>query len=638
MKPSRLIFLLLAFLATISPALADSPLTSTNFAVAYMDQPMVVKASESGGGIITKQMMDYLLDKDNPVDVKMAVINALSFDGTGRTNWKTFLDYALKKKKYGKTEQDFILKATPEEMICMAYLRAMDDYFDVSIPVSYTERVWESQSYALHLVSALIMAQSMFDYDWCSVYTITDNVRNRSELLVNDLRPEANDLIFEYMDLYKQSCDEVVEATYGNYYDEPVSYYVSGPLLDINFAAAYANEPVVVKALETAGYMSEEQFRYLGEPANPLAVKLAVIYASGRRSDKANNASLFVDYLVNKKAYQQEEDFQQRGTGDELICMAFLAAMDSPDDLSRAVGYIDLSRRLVSSSGNVLLARGIIYGQSVRYDNLCEMYNYINEIAVNKSLTESLGAAVSKAVNEFVTAYSGSCNELDEVIEAPVEIDPYGYYDEEVPVYSDEENTDGSALPTPPAYVAGPMADIRFYAAYAEEPIVKKAYEGNAMLSDELLKYLADEKNLLAVKLAVIDALGVPADGIDHTETLMAYLLKKKRYKTEEVLLEKGTTDELALLAYASSAKLEGDLDRTIRLVTPLATRNVDSYSAQLVWRMIVGQMAKDTDYCGMYGLLYQMKSEGSTYTLDVNEEVQRMVYDFLVVSSQYCD
>ena len=74
------ITLLLAFTA----GWADSPLTSTYFADAYSDHPMVQMASDDMQGDIPTTLLNFLADKNAPVDVRLAVINKLgwNFDGT----------------------------------------------------------------------------------------------------------------------------------------------------------------------------------------------------------------------------------------------------------------------------------------------------------------------------------------------------------------------------------------------------------------------------------------------------------------------------------------------------------------------------------------------------------------------------
>ena len=79
------------------PTFADSPLTSTEFYKSYLDVSFVKEASQSKG-IISKMMLEYLDDDKNPLDTKLAIINALRWNRKGNQNSKLFLNYVMKKK------------------------------------------------------------------------------------------------------------------------------------------------------------------------------------------------------------------------------------------------------------------------------------------------------------------------------------------------------------------------------------------------------------------------------------------------------------------------------------------------------------------------------------------------------------
>ncbi len=184
--------------------LADSPLTSTSFYKAYNKEKIIVTASKSNG-VLSESLIKYLL-ADNPIDIKMAVINNLSWDINGKVNADRFLDYLFSSGKY-KNKEKFLKKATGTELLCFAYLKALDDYNDVTEAIIFANKALEANpgSYTFQIIVALIKAQKAFDSDWCKVYQLTDNVRTNYGLN-SDMKAEAIDLIFEYMDLYEDSC------------------------------------------------------------------------------------------------------------------------------------------------------------------------------------------------------------------------------------------------------------------------------------------------------------------------------------------------------------------------------------------------------------------------------------------------
>ena len=77
------IALMLAFTA----GWADSPLTSTHFADAYSDHPMVQMADEMMQHDMPTTLLNFLANKNEPVDVRLAVINKIKTRRNWSRNW-----------------------------------------------------------------------------------------------------------------------------------------------------------------------------------------------------------------------------------------------------------------------------------------------------------------------------------------------------------------------------------------------------------------------------------------------------------------------------------------------------------------------------------------------------------------------
>lgn len=205
MKTNIIFFILSLFIFSYQNLYADSPLTSTEISKAYEDLE-IVKSALNSEGEITTEIMDYLSDSDNPTDVKIAAINALSWDIGGKSNSDIFFDYLKKKYNY-KITGDFIQKGNSSDLICMAYLKALDNYFDVDEAILFAQaaKLKNNKSYTINIITALIEAQKAMAYDWCHVFKLTDNVRSDNSLIM-DMNKNAIDIIFEYMDLYEDEC------------------------------------------------------------------------------------------------------------------------------------------------------------------------------------------------------------------------------------------------------------------------------------------------------------------------------------------------------------------------------------------------------------------------------------------------
>lgn len=190
-----------------SIAFADSPLTSTDFSKAYANEKIVVKATQANG-VLTEELMKYLVDKKKPIDVKMAIINQLGWKYEGKNNSQIFLDYILKKYKYSDIVEASE-KAKADVILSFAYLKAMDNYFEVDDAAKLAELAVSRNpnSRTFNLIAALIKAQSVMERSFCDVYRITDSVRKNTNLK-DDLKPEAVSIIYEYMNGYGDDCKQ----------------------------------------------------------------------------------------------------------------------------------------------------------------------------------------------------------------------------------------------------------------------------------------------------------------------------------------------------------------------------------------------------------------------------------------------
>ena len=199
MKTNFIVVLIIGLLISQN-LFADSPLTSTDISKAYKDSKIVQLASRSDGKL-NDELLNYLFDSKNPIELKIALINELGWDFDGKNNATVFYEYLR------KNNLKDINEANADILICFAYLKALDNYFDVEEAIIYAKKAKSKneKSYTINIICALIEAQKAMDSDWCEVYNLTNNVRI-NELLIKDMKEEAVNIIFEYMDLYQDDC------------------------------------------------------------------------------------------------------------------------------------------------------------------------------------------------------------------------------------------------------------------------------------------------------------------------------------------------------------------------------------------------------------------------------------------------
>ena len=190
---------------------ADSPLTSTDFYKAYIDVPLVQDALKCKGKI-TNEMMAYINSDTSSLEVKLAIINAIGWNVKGNKSSKLYFKFVMNKKKYksdfGGNSTAFNWNATADELICYAYMKALDNYFDVSdaFEVAGLALKKNPNSFAVNMIYNLIKAQGLTAYgESCYASKTFSSLKNNPKLTM-DMKKEAMPFVFEYMDYIGKDC------------------------------------------------------------------------------------------------------------------------------------------------------------------------------------------------------------------------------------------------------------------------------------------------------------------------------------------------------------------------------------------------------------------------------------------------
>ena len=183
---------------------ADSPLTSTHFADAYSDHPMVQMACEEMQYDISTTLLNFLANKNEPVDVRLAVVNKIGWNFDGTTVGAQLGEYLM--GRYGaKNEAKLVKKLDAGTLAVYAYAKAMSNYFDVKAACELGHQAVKknkNKSFSVAMISALIDAQVYLDSDWGMIYKVVADVLHDGSLHL-DMRQEAIDSVMEYIGEYK---------------------------------------------------------------------------------------------------------------------------------------------------------------------------------------------------------------------------------------------------------------------------------------------------------------------------------------------------------------------------------------------------------------------------------------------------
>lgn len=195
-RKANILFCLLAICFT--SALADSPLTSIDLHKAYSNLPYFASLK-------TKDAYDYLSNEENPIEYRLAVICKDGWDIDGKNRADGFKSYL--KSKYNADETDYMDKVPGKTLVCLAYMKALDDYFNVNEALKIAEYAVskEPESYSVLIIDAMIKAQIALHegrQNWSNVYKATNDIRQIERFLNMDMSRAAINIIFKYMDIY----------------------------------------------------------------------------------------------------------------------------------------------------------------------------------------------------------------------------------------------------------------------------------------------------------------------------------------------------------------------------------------------------------------------------------------------------
>lgn len=203
----RLLIIGLFIVGSLSVSYADSPLTSTEFwkihskNVDGKEQFSLYKTfDESGWG---NKVMEILCSSKESVENRLCLVNYISWKTDGQNHYTDLVNFYCQQKGISN-QKDVFKDMSGEMMIIFAYVKAMDNYSNVSEAIKIANKAvnLSPKSRAVNMIAALIKAQAAMDSDWSKVYKLCHDVEiNKS--LTNDFSDAAVQAIMEYINLYK---------------------------------------------------------------------------------------------------------------------------------------------------------------------------------------------------------------------------------------------------------------------------------------------------------------------------------------------------------------------------------------------------------------------------------------------------
>lgn len=182
------------------------------------------------------------------------------------------------------------------------------------------------------------------------------------------------------------------------------------PLTSTDFSSAYEDEAIVAKATQANGTLTEELMVYLAADANPIDVKMAVISRLSWSIDGKQNAVSYWNYLTKTRKYASEKAFLKKGKAHELLCMAYLKALDNYFDVTQAVEYAKLAEKKEPKSYTFQLIAALIRAQKAFDDNWCEVYRLTDSVRSNTALKMDMKPEASQLIFDYMDIYREYCD------------------------------------------------------------------------------------------------------------------------------------------------------------------------------------------------------------------------------------
>jgi hypothetical protein len=186
--------------------------------------------------------------------------------------------------------------------------------------------------------------------------------------------------------------------------------FADSPLTSTAFYKAYTLEPIVNEAGNCNGILTVSLMNYLADPVQPIDIKMALINRLGWDIKGKTNAATFIQHLQVKNGYSSIEDLKEKSSADELICIAYLKAMDGYFDVKNALEYSNLAITKAKNSYTIHLINALIYSQTFKYGNWCRIYQVMDKVKTNSSLIIDFKAEATRIIFEYTNIYKKYCS------------------------------------------------------------------------------------------------------------------------------------------------------------------------------------------------------------------------------------
>ena len=185
--------------------------------------------------------------------------------------------------------------------------------------------------------------------------------------------------------------------------------FADSPLTSTPFYKGYMDIAIIKEARKSNGIITEKQLQFLTNSKNPVAIKLALINSLGWDTKGKSNAPKYLAYLFEKQPLLNYKNFYIKATTTQLICYAYLKAMDDYFNVKSASVFARQAMRKAPTTYSINLIGTLIQAQGVNAKNWCIIFTEMNKVRTNKKLLNDFRPKSIQAVFNYTDGYKEYC-------------------------------------------------------------------------------------------------------------------------------------------------------------------------------------------------------------------------------------
>ncbi|MBN2892467.1 MAG: hypothetical protein JXL97_11415 [Bacteroidales bacterium] len=185
--------------------------------------------------------------------------------------------------------------------------------------------------------------------------------------------------------------------------------FADSPITSTFFSKAYLDVEIVEFASQSDGILDKKMCKYLSDKKVNIDYKLAMINALSWDFDGKNNFDIYLSYIIKKNKKITENNYKNKCNADQLICLAYLKALDNYFQVDEALEIAKLAAYKNKDSYSVQIIFGLIKAQYIFDYNWCEVYKATNEVRQNENLKKDMREEAISIIFEYMDLYKDEC-------------------------------------------------------------------------------------------------------------------------------------------------------------------------------------------------------------------------------------